>query len=859
MQKFTYLVLAMASALAMSSAAVAKPAYHALLIGVSAYPDLPMPIPGKGTQRKISTKLEGPKTDVQLIWNMLSSRKDEEGKPLFKSDNVTILADSLPSAFTAKVGAKQIKSVPSDKNIREAFTSLIARVKKGDFVFIYMSGHGTQVPALADAEAKEADGLDEVFVPINVGRWDKAKNIDRFIRDDEIGAWIAKLNRNAFVWIVIDACHAGDATRGGPGYRTRFIDPALLLGPNATEREYKARQDAGATRGGYRSRSGSLSEDAISPSGRFVAFYAVQSNQLAVERRLPRGSDPVVGVFTYALIRAINDSPDSSYRELGRLMRSTYDRFMTRDGQPLFEGGGLGFGVFGGTKVKENWSAKLTLTGADIDAGLMQDVSKGSIVGLYRQGQCNQKAGPLGYVKVTRAELLRSTAAPVAYGGVAALKPGAYIDQKLCAIMKARSVSFNFRVAEPPPDDYEAVGSERADEVREAIAKTAQAFKKEGKIALQITPRAAPGSGDGAQLYLRLKDDRICILGDPGNCALKLDARNNLRPSPNFKIESGHTADRLYDYLWRAGRTLNLLRLYGDYEKGLFRNKFASAKRNLEITASVAKYPQVLANKRLKDGEPHKCVGSWVFQNPALSELSLDKPDRLAPLLHCDALKIELRNRGPTPIDVTVLYLDSALGILSTRKGASIRIEAGGRRDDWLQVTTWDEDKGLPQPGGREQVLIIAVNRDSKHRAEIADFSFLEQPGLEATKAYEDNKCAAGKAKRHMSPRSEVSSTRSRWGCAAEFLHRHVLMPWPLRCFGLTHSPRRRQQIDLASKLLPGMVVGVDGIGVHGRLEFCELFARVGEYRATKPIHDLWCDERVDAARAASATFIHGP
>ena len=58
---------------------------------------------------------------------------------------------------------------PTLAAIRGAFAALTAEVQPGDFVYLHFSGHGTQAPALDPAT--ELDGLDELFLPVDIGPW----------------------------------------------------------------------------------------------------------------------------------------------------------------------------------------------------------------------------------------------------------------------------------------------------------------------------------------------------------------------------------------------------------------------------------------------------------------------------------------------------------------------------------------------------------------------------------------------------------------------------------------------------------------------------------------------------------------
>lgn len=102
-------------------------------------------------------------------------------------------------------------------NIRKVLVSLAKQTKKGDLVYVQFSGHGQPVE---DRDGDEPDGWDEAIVPFDAGkryvpRVYEGKN---HIIDDELNTYITNIRKKAgstgFVYVVLDACHMGDASRG---------------------------------------------------------------------------------------------------------------------------------------------------------------------------------------------------------------------------------------------------------------------------------------------------------------------------------------------------------------------------------------------------------------------------------------------------------------------------------------------------------------------------------------------------------------------------------------------------------------------------------------------------------------------
>lgn len=101
-------------------------------------------------------------------------------------------------------------------NIRNSLKQLCKSTKKGDVIYIHFSCHGQPVE---DLNGDESDGWDESIVPYDAMRAFipdvyEGKN---HILDDELNKYISTLREKAgksgFVWVVLDACHTGSASR----------------------------------------------------------------------------------------------------------------------------------------------------------------------------------------------------------------------------------------------------------------------------------------------------------------------------------------------------------------------------------------------------------------------------------------------------------------------------------------------------------------------------------------------------------------------------------------------------------------------------------------------------------------------
>ena len=217
-----------------------------LLVGAARYPNLDKRM-----------WLDGPENDAALLATFL--RYAPFNVP---ESDITVLAGWPDDA------AKR----PTKANIARAFQRLAQSAKPGDLVFIAMAGHGSQQPS-SKSLAEEPDGLDELFLPADVGKWDgKAGAVKNAIADSEIHAWLDAIRKTgAFVWIMFDSCHSGTMTRGGSFERARELRPEDLGIPDEAIRAANA--GAARTRGGSASESPSLGigDDAHRVSADFAA------------------------------------------------------------------------------------------------------------------------------------------------------------------------------------------------------------------------------------------------------------------------------------------------------------------------------------------------------------------------------------------------------------------------------------------------------------------------------------------------------------------------------------------------------------------------------------------------------------
>ncbi|KAF8198279.1 peptidase C14, caspase domain-containing protein [Mycena galopus ATCC 62051] len=152
----------------------------ALLIGIS-YKD-----------SKTHDKLNMPHEDVMKLREFLIK---EYG---YTQENITVMLD--------KPGELQ----PTQKNIRQQASKLVAGAGPGDHFFFYYAGHSVQVPENRRPEDRmELDGLDEVIVPLDGHTADHRTTRESCLVDDELNLLLVDpLPPKTSFMAILDTCHS---------------------------------------------------------------------------------------------------------------------------------------------------------------------------------------------------------------------------------------------------------------------------------------------------------------------------------------------------------------------------------------------------------------------------------------------------------------------------------------------------------------------------------------------------------------------------------------------------------------------------------------------------------------------------
>ncbi len=651
---------------------------HALLVGVSQYPNLDS-----------SMWLDGPHNDVQLFAEFLGERG-------VRPADLKVLADGLPGA-----------GEPTKRAILAELDAIAVRAQPGDVAFLMFAGHGSQQPARDDDLRNEPDGLDEIFLPRDVGRWDgEIAALPNAISDNELGAAIGRIrDRGVFVWAIFDNCHSGTITRAMPlpGEKDRQVKPeALGIDPKVLAAAAARAQTAGErTRGGaapVRQVTPELDRGGASPKrGGFVAFYAAQSQETTPEASLPMYAPDAVprGLFSYTLYQVLSTHPDATYRQAIEQVLQSYQGMGRQQPTPTYEGTGLDNLVFGATpgQAVTQWRLEGDNGAFRLRAGLIHQVTNESILAVVPL-PTSKDAEAVGYVKVTSAASNVAEVVAVEYAG----KPAPDLSKlRLPAFARPvdLKVDFSLRVATPAK-------SSGCDAPSAAV--TAAIGELQGARGIASRVRwVAPDQPADVRLCqsgsrLRLLDGAASVAAGPSSQGPAIDlasaggARAGGQLSP-LAIELGTNLEKI-------GRVANLSRLAAGIGGG------GASKLDLTLTwlpkcdvkdAGCSALPQVLdatSRPTLRDG---------------------------------DRIKVSVANPSAQPVDLTILYVDAYYGITAmypdADQGDLPRIEPRSRIE--FEITA------NADPSGFERMLVIAI--PVTPQSPQTSFTGLAQPGIAQT------------------------------------------------------------------------------------------------------------------------------
>ncbi|MEO0532033.1 MAG: caspase family protein, partial [Planctomycetota bacterium] len=635
-------------------------ASHALLVGCTTYPHLPL-----------KYSLRGPSNDVALARRLLVGRFG-----FAKSDIVSLTRDAAENL------------IPTRRNIEREFGRLAEIAERGDQVFVLLAGHGSQQPDDSPEEGDpEPDGLDEVFLPQDVTAWDAGVPAVGAITDDEIRRWLDAIrSKGASVFFVADTCHSGSIDRGPADEESlvasRWVDPAVLT------RELADRGPANPNSGASVDADFvvSAAEPAGAP-GALVSLYAVPSNQPEKEHPMPPNEgfdDPRYGRLTYALGQVISNSRSKlTYRDLARRLRWQYEHWGWSPACYLQAGDlELDRELLGDSMIADSSAPVVTRSefgDLAIDVGALRGVTVGTV---FAVRPVNEAVGVSdAHVVVTAVGASQSVVTPCGFAGAKELEPKRVPAPGKCRLVEAGPPDFTLRVRVVPRRKQDNL-SESALGVRRVV----EQLVEESGGGIEQCPRDA------------LPDLFVIVGGTEVRLARSFDAGDASSGAPTF---GPYSIDEVLD------QSL----------KGAFKTvRRVLALRSLAGMPGNAPFGDVAVE-----------IGVELWDRGARSFQAIPIGEDLV-LRNRDRVRVRVANAGRTPVDVTVLYVESGFRIRSyfptarqALTGSFDNRVAPGGRPAVVPFPINDSTTGL------EDVVVIATAARPEMRQH---FAFFEQGGL---------------------------------------------------------------------------------------------------------------------------------
>ena len=655
-----------------SAPAPKPPGRHALLVGCTRYDSLPA-----------TSQLRGPANDVVLMRELLTRRFH------FPAERIATLAEAGPAA-----------NRPTRDHIEREFRRLAREAGPGDQVVILLSGHGSQQPDEPPNPADpEPDGLDEIFLPADIGRWDlRAGNVKNAIVDDEIGAWLAAIRaRGASLWVVIDACHSGTMFRGDGREQLRRVAPEDLVPAEALAQARERARGTPTVDPGGEAPFGAAARDGL------AVISASRSDEPAVEKPLPdddpKAESKPYGLLTFALARVL-DKPTSplTYRDLLARIHQQYAAWDRNFPTPTLEGDADRYVL--GDDARVGPAAFLLSRGADgawrIDGGRLHGLTAGAVLAVAPPAGLGDDV--VGHVRIADAPgpgILESVVEPCGPEGRPA--PGKPEPGQRCRPVRLDYGDLRLKVAVDPV-------TEAGEPIPEADVRRSEAIVRAlaGEAnALVVAHPAVPGA-DWLIRRASPKDGASYLV--PGSGFALVDAGLTADPAPGAvppafgPIPPGDKAQPwLKDALRRIARSRNLVKIAADPEQ---------ARRWDPKELGLAVELRLYHDGRDAVGAPATTVGG-------------------GPVLQAgQRVGFAVKNTGRSRLDVTVLAIDSGYGItlLYPRNGTDNRL----RRDEELPVVKAIVDA---RTFGLERLVVIGAVPGEN--AGPKDFGFLEQPTID--------------------------------------------------------------------------------------------------------------------------------
>lgn len=679
----TMICAALATVLVIFPVQPASARVRALLIGVSEY------------EHSAITPLHGPRNDVTLMWRWLRRLGVEP-------QDITVLADGIRQGPEFPT----VTATPTLAHIREQLKHLAEVSIAADVVVFEFSGHGTTQPHFARSGSDSIKAEDQVLLPRDADDFQEDEHgVHNGLLDHDLGQQLDAIRaKGAFVWAIIDACHAGYSTRAVSNATPRVVPPDVLKIPASGSRAASAAEEPpiGQVTGRRE------------PEG-IAGFFAVDSRTLAIEQEFAAGYEaplsgggdaPTLGLFTYYLHRTLGEGKAQTYRQLAALVLSAIETgeptAMYR--LPVFDGD-LDRPILSSLRQPaRRWPARIAGQELRVQAGGLQGFTLRSDVDVYLE--------PGGGAKVATGSVAVSNplSSAVDLGAATASLGTAVGDSILWAEVSNPAVPTTFRVSRPPQT---AAGSPIA-----RVLERATELASIGGISVEL----ANADDAGAGAWLQIDKDELLLFS-----SAERTARGSPQtPIARHSLESMQTegaAQILSDEFWRLARAAHFARIgIPGFATGVLQDaKFSISPRLIKASDVVSR------------ARPCAAV-------PARATLLT--PGSAWPTRDGDALCLFVSNEESFDLAVAAFYVDVSGGVAladpSTRSQGCWKLVGAGSGGHGPQplgpgVRVVISKQGRELPLGHEYLVVVAFElAPGTVRPDICQ---LQQPSISSARA----------------------------------------------------------------------------------------------------------------------------
>ena len=616
--------------------------------------------------------------------------------------------NSTSAPLSDLTGRSRPELLPTRGNIEREIKALAKVLKRGDILFILLSGHGSQQPAdFGRAGNYEPDGADEVFLTRDTNRYirepGKPKgSFPNAIVDDDLGEWVDPLvgdQTGALVWIVMDCCHSGTGLRG-----ERPRNPTVGTMPEAER--VAAQQEA---RQRYRENEKKEVAFSILPeSPRVAAIFACEPDDTTPEMIMV--GDDWYGLLSHTLRQAMEKEPEGSKPTCLTLIDSVRGLYRDRNRvrpTPLPEGK-LVKNVFLSEEEGIPPLPPIALTKAEgrmrINAGRLREIHEDTVLDVFDPGADVRSSKPVARVKVVESRVgeafvERQDGGPEPTKG------------STCVVLEKTTRNFRLPMAvDPLTVDASKPGKPLValpDEERRRLSEELEALAK-----LERSPiRLANPYEEGVWLLSRpnIEADRLQLFS-PGRIKAE-----ELPQGPNLREELRKRAATI-------AKALNLIEIKKVWENEK-ENPQLNEDRNLRVSMRLV---------RVKDGKEVEVWDSSTAKGRSLPELVDGDLCRLY---------VDNKSRKDQDVDVNLLFISSSYGVKSKFPEQAKGFNTLKTNDEPLRIGF----RVGASEVGIDRWMLIAVKSEP---LTTTDFVYLEQDALKP----EEAKDIIEKAESHRGP-----------------------------------------------------------------------------------------------------------